>query len=90
MNGLTHNIEASVLVRSTDDISQQDLLEVKMGTTWVLVESDIFGSWTGLRRVNGVEHHGPVTYIEGGLYRGTRVCGCGLCEVHVEPKFKKN
>lgn len=90
MNGLTHSIEAAQLTRPTDDVSQTSVLEVKMGSTWVLVESDIFDSWTGLRKINGEDYHGPVSYLEGGVYRGARVCGCDVCQSETDPKHKKN
>jgi hypothetical protein len=76
--------------RPTDDIATEDLREISYDGKWILAEEDIFRSWTGLRRINGEDHHGPVQYMEGGLYRGSRVCGCKTCQEHVEPRLRKN
>ena len=75
----------------TDDIASGPLLEILFEGVWILSEEDIFGCWTGLRRKNGEEIHGPI-YPLGGktFYTGARVCGCRSCQEHVEPKFRKN
>jgi len=77
--------------RLTDDIASAPLLEIQFEDVWILAEEDVFGSWTGLRRKNGEEVHGPI-YPLGGktFYTGSRVCGCKACQEHVEAKFKKN
>ena len=76
--------------KPTDDVATDDVREIDFHGKWILAEEDIFRSWTGLRRINGSDHHGPVQYMEGGLYTGSRVCGCRTCQEHVEPKFRKN
>ena len=57
----------------------------------VVPTDDIFRSWTGERRINGDEHHGPVYALGSDVpYTGSRVCGCSECQSHVEPRFRKN
>lgn len=81
----------SVVEHLTDDIASGPLLEILFEDVWILAEEDVFGCWTGLRRKNGEEVHGPI-YPLGGttFYTGARVCGCKACQEHVEAKFKKN
>ena len=75
----------------TDDVAAGPLLEVKVNKSWVETTEDVFRSWTGLRRVNGEEHHGDVFPLGSDkLYTGARVCPCRTCQGSVEPKFKKN
>lgn len=84
-------IERTILgQRPTDDIAVGDIREIDFNGKWMLADEDIFRSWTGLRRINGADHHGSVSYVEGGLYTGARSCGCKTCQEHVEPKFRKN
>lgn len=90
MNNIALYDDLNLQHERTDDISTTPVLEIELSGQWVLVDSELFGSWTGFRRLNGSDHHGPVNYIEGGLYRGSRSCSCPLCQEHVEPKFKKN
>lgn len=77
--------------RPTDDVAGGPLLEILFEGLWVMAEEDVFGCWTGLRRKNGEEVHGPI-YPLGGktFYTGARVCGCSTCQEQVEPKFRKN
>lgn len=80
-----------VVDRPTDDIASGPLLEILFEGVWILAEEDVFGCWTGLRRKNGEDVHGPI-YPLGGktFYTGARVCGCKACQEHVEAKFKQN
>ena len=75
----------------TDDVAGEPLLEVKTGGIWVATSEEIFRAWTGQRRINGDEHHGPV-YSLGTeiMYTGARVCACKDCQSTVESKHKKN
>ena len=84
------SFEKSVVV-PTDDIATEPITEVKVGPSWIEVTDDIFRSWTGERRINGDEHHGPVYALGSDVpYTGSRVCGCSECQSHVEPRFRKN
>jgi len=76
-----------------DSVGNQ-VLQVKMDDTWIEVKEEVFRSWTGSRRVNGEEFHGPV-YNFGSIddsipYTGRRECGCSVCQQNVEPVFKMN
>ena len=57
------------------------VLEVELRGEWILVEESIFRCWTGLRRIDGELHHGPVYYADRPqLYRGVRICPCATCQ----------
>lgn len=81
----------SVPLVPTDDVAGEPLLEVKTGGIWVATSEDIFRSWTGPRRINGDEHHGPI-YALGTqtLYTGARICACRECQSTVDHKHRKN
>lgn len=40
-----------------------DNLEIQIRSDWVKVTASMFRSWTGGRRRNGQEYHGPVFYL---------------------------
>lgn len=68
-------------------------VEVLRGDTWIPVSKEDFASWTGPRRIWGIEYHGPVTYKNcknGSQYTGPRSCPCNTCQSTVESKFKMN
>ena len=68
-------------------------VEVMVKDSWTPVTKEIFASWTGLRRIWGIEYHGPVVYKDcknGSQYTGPRSCSCAVCQSTVEPKFKMN
>lgn len=77
----------------TDDI-RPPVLEIKLDRMWIEVDEETWRSWTGLRRVNGTDHHGPVYSFltpEGAPpFTGKRVCGCAACQEHVEPRHRLN
>lgn len=81
-------------VRKFDDSIGTIIYQVKYGEDWIETPETIFRSWTGLRRINGDDYHGPVYNFnadETGMpYTGNRTCGCMICQVDVEAKFKKN
>jgi hypothetical protein len=66
--------------------------EILSGKRWFPVTKALWTGWTGLRRLNGEEHHGPITYLDspGRAYHGKRTCGCGVCEVGLPPSLRKN
>ena len=87
----TVDLKTIVQHRSTDDVAAEPILEVLYDGTWVLTTSDIWESWTGLRRRNGQDHHGSVRYMDGGgTYTGRRICPCGTCQAHTEAKYRPN
>jgi hypothetical protein len=76
----------------TDDIASEPILEIEAAGLWIATDRDIWESWTGLRKVNGEDHHGDVTPVlhPDRIYTGHRVCPCRTCQAHVEPRFKPN
>jgi hypothetical protein len=80
--------------RDFDDSIGEKVLQVMHGEEWIEVTEMVFRSWTGHRRINGEDHHGPV-YNFGKVenlkpYSGSRSCGCSVCQAHVQPRLKKN
>ena len=69
-------------------------LEVHLGNDWIPITADMWRSWTGRRRIWGIEHHGPVyavgTQDESTPWTGVRECACSTCQAHVEPTLKPN
>lgn len=67
--------------------------EVLLGSEWMPSSPETWRSWTGLRRLWGVEYHGDV-YAYGSTgetpWRGLRHCYCETCQRHVESKFRPN
>lgn len=80
--------------RVFDDSIGQKILQVSLGEneTWIEVTEDMFRSWTGLRRINGEDHHGPVYNFgsDGVVYSGSRTCGCNVCQSTVTAVLKVN
>ncbi len=80
--------------RIFDDSVGSTVYQVNHGEEWVEVTEAIFRSWTGLRRVDGEEYHGPIynfgAHGDSTIYSGTRACFCGACQETVEPKLKTN
>lgn len=68
--------------------------EILSGETWIAADKETWRSWTGHRRIWGIEHHGPVyNYLspEGSLpYTGRRVCTCAECQANVTPTLRDN
>lgn len=83
-------IDKTILI-PTDDVAAGPLMEVYVNSAWVATDEEIFKSWTGPRRINGDEHHGPV-YALGTttVYTGARICACKTCQSNVEPRYRKN
>lgn len=68
--------------------------EILSGDAWVAADKDTWRSWTGHRRIWGIEYHGPVyNYLspEGSPpYTGRRVCPCAECQSNVMPTLRIN
>ena len=74
------------------DLSLCGPVEIKVKSNWVPTTSEIFRSWTGHRRIWGMEYHGPV-YVLGKdekTYSGARLCPCAVCQESVSPEFRMN
>jgi len=87
----TVDLKSIVPIRSTDDVAAEPILEILYGESWIMTTQDIWDSWTGLRRLNGQDHHGSVSYLgSGGTYTGRRTCPCTVCQSHTEAKYRPN
>lgn len=87
------------LISDTSDSKRDVLLrpahlEVFSNESWVIVDKETWRSWTGLRRVFGIEYHGAVyNYLtpEGSPpFTGKRICKCSTCQEHVAAPMKDN
>ena len=78
----------------TDEIIPHVGLEVNIAAEeWIPATKVLWRSWTGLRKVWGMEYHGPVYNIDRDdsvPFSGKRVCGCKICQEHVSPELKPN
>lgn len=84
-----------LVLRGGRDEATGPVREILTGDRWFVVDSLLWEGWTGLRRLNGVEHHGPIKYLDSPIgspimYSGKRTCGCRVCEVSVPPSLRKN
>lgn len=91
---LAVDLAAIIPERIFDDSVGETVYQVEHVDEWIEVTETVFRSWTGLRRINGDDHHGPV-YNFGSIgeskpYTGKRVCGCSVCQESVTPKLKVN
>lgn len=80
--------------RNFNDSIGLKILQVSLSESnnWIEVTEDLFRSWTGLRRVNGEDYHGPI-YNFGSddvVYSGARTCGCSVCQSTVTAVLKVN
>lgn len=65
--------------------------EVGIGSTFTPTTPEVFDAWTGPRRLNGLDHHGPIFHLGTDVqYAGPRHCGCPACESGIDPTAKKN
>ena len=67
-------------------------IEVAEGE-WIPSTQVLWRSWTGRRKVWGMEYHGPVFNVDRDdsvPYVGKRVCTCSKCQEHVESSMKPN
>lgn len=78
----------------TDEIIPHDGLEVCLtGEDWIPASKGLWRSWTGRRRVWGIEFHGEVFNMDrpdDSIFTGKRTCFCSVCQTHVEGKFRPN
>jgi hypothetical protein len=65
-------------------------IEVAEGE-WIPSTQVLWRSWTGRRKVWGMEYHGPVFNVDRDdsvPYAGKRVCLCSKCQEHVVASMK--
>lgn len=79
---------------TNDDPVPSTGMEIQVQSDWFPADRQTWRSWTGSRRLWGVEYHGPVyVYMspEGSMpFTGRRQCGCKTCQEHVLPHFRPN
>lgn len=77
-----------------DTIIPVEMYEIDVEGKWSIVDKEIFRSWTGPRRFQGKEIHGPVYNYkspdDSQPFEGKRLCQCSECQAHVALKFKSN
>jgi hypothetical protein len=73
-----------------DTASTQPLLEVAIEDgQYFSATPDVWDSWTGARRRNGEDYHGPVYYTgTRTTYTGKRGCPCITCSETTLPHLK--
>jgi hypothetical protein len=90
----TEKLKITSPKRNFDDSIGQKVLQVSLSEsdTWIEVTEDLFRSWTGLRRINGEDYHGPIYNFgsEDSVYSGSRSCGCSVCQSTVTAALKVN
>ena len=78
----------------TDEIIPHQGLTVEVADgEWIPSTQVLWRSWTGRRKVWGLEWHGPVFNIDRDdsvPYMGKRVCTCSVCQEHVASVAKPN
>lgn len=78
----------------TDEIIPHMGLEVEVAEgDWIPSTQVLWRSWTGRRKVWGIEYHGPVFNIDrddSSLWTGKRVCTCDKCQENVSSSMKPN
>lgn len=91
------NTFAAPIPPPSDTLLQAPVYEVGIATLhgyteWLTVAEDIWQAWTGLRMLNGEEHHGPVTHHNSPttVYTGPRECRCTTCQGYVAPADRHN
>jgi len=89
--------ETSVLNKHIRTLSGNDTMmkgsfqEILIAGNVLVVDNDLWRSWTGIRFLNGEEYHGPV-YVMGTqkLYEGIRTCICKTCQPQKEFRININ
>ena len=78
-------------IRIFDDSIGETVHEVCITESWIEVKESVWKSWTGHRRLNGEDYHGPVYNLDTDVvYNGARACGCSTCQSNVPPALKVN
>lgn len=80
-----------------DTLLTEPVLEVGISTLrgyteWLPVEENVWLAWTGLRRRDGEDYHGPILPLDrpNATYDGPRECGCSACQATVAPLDRLN
>jgi len=69
-----------------------NVYEILVSDARLVVDFDIWRSWTGHRYMNGKEfHHGDVyAYGTNTVSVNSRVCGCSVCQSTVPAEHRPN
>lgn len=61
---------------------------------WEPADMRTWRSWTGRRKIWGIEHHGPIYVLDSkddsAPFTGKRICMCEICQKHVDVTLKPN
>lgn len=95
LGGVPLDISENLVPFSGRDEITGPVYEIQFAEKWYPVREKLWNSWTGLRRKNGMDHHGPVKPLDTPpesklMFNGARVCGCSTCQATVDPKLRKN
>lgn len=76
----------------TDPILQIGIATFHNYTEWLPSEEKIWLAWTGPRRRNGEDYHGPILPLNqpNTTYNGPRECACSTCQSTVSPTNRLN
>jgi len=80
--------------RPADTLATEPAWEVGLATLrgrteWLATDEATWTSWTGLRRRDGEDHHGPVLLAESSAaYAGPRECACSACQATVAAELR--
>jgi hypothetical protein len=62
--------------------------------TWISADRNLWRSWTGRRKIWGIEYHGPVYNLDSpedsAPWSGIRSCSCQICQKNVDDHLKPN
>jgi hypothetical protein len=68
--------------------------EILYADEWIAADRSVWRSWTGRRRLWGVEYHGDVydvrTTDDDAAWDGPRTCHCVTCQRNVRPACRPN
>lgn len=79
------------ILNGDDTMMKGSFQEILIAGNVLAVDDALWRSWTGIRFLNGEEHHGPV-YVMGTqkLYEGIRTCICKTCQPQEEFRISIN
>ena len=74
---------------ATDPTWEVGISTLQPSTVWLATNETSWRSWTGPRRRNGEDHHGPVFARDGdAVYTGLRECSCSTCQATVTASLR--
>ena len=74
-----------------DTARSTPIYEVGIDAAYTPTTHDVFSAWTGPRRIDGTDYHGPVYHLgTTSQYTGPRTCSCSTCQATVAPADRLN